>query len=1060
MIKISNLKMIILIMIAGISVLLINSFLSSRIYAQATISEIKQTFRTYPFSDPSPIPLMNNIYPYFKFEGYTAKGVDQDWTIVTLENPYIKVLIAPQIGGKVLGAFEKSTGLPFIYFNKVVKFREIAMRGPWTSGGIEFNFGDIGHAPTTSSPVDYLIQKNGDGSVSCFIGALDLPSRTEWRVEIKLDPDKSYFETNSYWFNPTLYNTSLYNWSNAAAAVGEDLKYYFPGSNYIGHDGVSSPWPLLESGRDISYYRNNDYGEYHSYHVLGEYTDFFAGMWEKSNFGFGHWSLYSDKPGKKIWIWALSQQGQIWESLLTDPSLGNIQYTEIQSGLLFNQAGSNSSITPFKHASLAPYTDQRFSEIWFPVKGTGGVVDANQNGSLNVTIQKKTLKFAICANRPINDDLTVSSGGIKIYNKNILLKPTDVFVDSLTLRNTNGIEVVLGNNLLSYRKDEKKQLARPLLANKDFDWNSVEGICTDAAEKARQRDYSGALERYLKCLEKSPNNTQALIGAAEMYSHRMEYSKALQYVQGALANDTYDPDANFLYGVINRKLDNLYYAKDGFSIAARFLEYRSGAYTQLAEISLMKKEHMQAEMFARRALDYNKFNLDAYKILAVVYRKEESESGTAYVLDTLLRLDPLNHFAMFEKYLNDKKSESLDRFKSLIRNELPSETYLELASYYLKLKLYSDALLVLKNSPPHPIADLWIAYLYAKDSRSKESREYLERTIQSSAQLVFPFREETAEALEWAEGMRTNWKIKYYLGLVKWNRGEIDDAKKYFKECGMLPDYAPFYLTRIILNQYTDSLQTVEDFKKALQIDPKEWRTYHLLAKHYNNKALYKEALEISSRALKHFPDSYIIEFDLATSLLYNEQYEKCISILERINILPFEGAGYGHDVYRSALILWALKEYGEGRYSDVLRLTERATLWPENLGAGKPYDVDIRIEEYILAMCYKKLGKDGDVKKRLENILVYTRNHTRTYGSKLLLAALVMKEYGGDGEKILKEWLDAVPGSRAAQWSSAIFMKDGKAASSIIGHPLKQWNPLPEDAEFKLVYEVINTIK
>ena len=68
-----------------------------------------------------------------------------------LENPYIRVFVAPDMGGKILGAFEKKHGKDFIYFNRVVKFREIAMRGPWTSGGIEFNFGAIGHAPTTAT---------------------------------------------------------------------------------------------------------------------------------------------------------------------------------------------------------------------------------------------------------------------------------------------------------------------------------------------------------------------------------------------------------------------------------------------------------------------------------------------------------------------------------------------------------------------------------------------------------------------------------------------------------------------------------------------------------------------------------------------------------------------------------------------------------------------------------------------------------------------------------------------------------------------------------------------
>ena len=115
------------------------------------------------------------------------------------------------------GAFEKRVGRAFIYFNRVVKFREIAMRGPWTSGGIEFNFGDIGHAPTTATPVDYVTRQNPDGSVSCIVGALDLASRTEWRVEIRLPADRALFETRSFWYNPTVLPTSLYHWMNAAA---------------------------------------------------------------------------------------------------------------------------------------------------------------------------------------------------------------------------------------------------------------------------------------------------------------------------------------------------------------------------------------------------------------------------------------------------------------------------------------------------------------------------------------------------------------------------------------------------------------------------------------------------------------------------------------------------------------------------------------------------------------------------------------------------------------------------------------------------------------------------
>ena len=166
---------------------------------QATVGEAEQSFRTYPYSDPDPVGQPGAIYPYFRFQGYTASPVTRSWKVVTLENQYIRVLVAPQMGGKILGAYEKGSGLPFLYFNNVIKFREIAMRGPWTSGGVEFNFGDLGHAPTTASPVDYLTRSNPDGSVSCIVGTMDLASRTEWRVEIRLPADRAYVASTSMW---------------------------------------------------------------------------------------------------------------------------------------------------------------------------------------------------------------------------------------------------------------------------------------------------------------------------------------------------------------------------------------------------------------------------------------------------------------------------------------------------------------------------------------------------------------------------------------------------------------------------------------------------------------------------------------------------------------------------------------------------------------------------------------------------------------------------------------------------------------------------------------------
>ncbi|MCK7476828.1 MAG: DUF5107 domain-containing protein [Candidatus Moduliflexus flocculans] len=153
-----------------------------------------------------------------------------------------------------LGAADKATGREFLYWNKVLKFRQIALRGPWTSGGIEFNFGVVGHAPSTATPVDYILRRNPDGSASCVVGTMDLPSRTRWSVTVTLPKDSAAFETNALWVNPTPFSQSYYAWSCAAVKTAEDLRYIFPGQWSIGHDYSVplEPWPVDRSGRDLS----------------------------------------------------------------------------------------------------------------------------------------------------------------------------------------------------------------------------------------------------------------------------------------------------------------------------------------------------------------------------------------------------------------------------------------------------------------------------------------------------------------------------------------------------------------------------------------------------------------------------------------------------------------------------------------------------------------------------------------------------------------------------------------------------------------------------------------
>jgi len=438
---------------------------------KATVSEEQITMKTYPFSDPDPVPSPGRIYPYFYFNGYTNTPVTKQWKMVVLENKYIKVYVCPDIGGKIWGSIEKSTGNEFLYLNSVVKFRDVAMRGAWTSGGLEYNFGDIGHIPTCSTPVDYKTRENADGSVSCSVGAIDLPSGTRWNIEIIVRPDEAYFETRTTWYNNTSVPVTYYHWMNAAAKSSGNLEFIYPGNNYIGHGDESAEWPVID-GRDLSFYENNNFGSYKSYHVINSYSDYFGGYWHDDDFGFGHWSSYDDKPGKKLWIWGLSRQGMIWESLLTD---NDGQYIEFQAGKLFNQAAESSSLTPFKHREFAPHDADEMKEIWFPLKGTEGMVAASGFGVLNLERDNANTRIILGALKPIDDDLRIIVDGELLKSERIILSPLELHETVIDIAAESNFEIILGDHKLVYRSGGTI-VDRPVEPYPGFDRGSAYGI--------------------------------------------------------------------------------------------------------------------------------------------------------------------------------------------------------------------------------------------------------------------------------------------------------------------------------------------------------------------------------------------------------------------------------------------------------------------------------------------------------------------------------------------------------------------------------------------------------
>lgn len=958
---------------------------------QASIKEELKSLKTYPFYAPNPIPILSKnakIYPYHTFDGYSSDATQKEWKVVTLENEFIKVFVLPEIGGKVWGAIDKVNGEEFIYRNEVIKFRNISMRGPWTSGGIEFNFGIIGHHPSTATPVDYTINSHEDGSVSCTVGNIDLPSHTQWRVTIRLPKDKSYFETNVNWYNPSPLHQSYYNWMTAAAFAQDDLVFHTPGGQYLEHSGEAKPWPVDHKNRNINEYRENNFEGSKSYHVVGEYNDFFGGYFENEHYGFGHWSEYEEIPGQKLWIWALSRSGGIWEDLLTDT---DGQYIEFQAGREFLQYSPGEHNNPMTQAVFAPLSQDTWRELWFPVRDIDGLTDVSEKGVMHISYGDGKLKLGVNVFEKATGTILIKADGQLVVKQELSLEVPQTFEQEYPLPDHSDFQIEINELDLVYNSNsDEKKIKRPFESNELLDLESHEKNYYLGWEAYKFREYEKAEQYLKKCLRENPLHQEARSALAEVYYRNHEIDKSLAQTDTLLRINTRHGHGNYVAGLSYRSKKDFINALESLGWAARSIEFRSAAYTQMAELYLSNKQYTQAIKYADKALVFNAQNISAWTVRALSNRIVGHIDHAKEDLKNILLVDPLNHFARFESYLADPTAKNLELTMASHRSELAYQTILELAITYATLGRPKDAFSLLNNfEEDHPIVLLWKAHL------DKENADtYLQRLDELSPEFVFPYRVETLEVLNALSQVDSSWKVHYYKALNLWAVNQTEKAIDIFKDLGENPDNAYFYSGRKEIMEGLDEYEPLVDLNKALELD-KSALNYHNLSLHAYQTKRYDLAKTTAEEGMQKFPDDYMIGIDAAKAMLHTNDYTKARSILENINLLPYEGAFEGRTIYELLHTASAIKNFDLENFKGAIHDLKKAIEWPENLGVGKPFEPNELLQNYLFAKIYEKMDNNNIFKKHEQLVIDYFNQEKDFDDPKIALVLDVIKSSG-----------------------------------------------------------------
>jgi tetratricopeptide (TPR) repeat protein len=130
-----------------------------------------------------------------------------DWEAVLLDNGLLRIMLLPQLGGRVHLAVEKPSDFHLLYYcsNQITGTdREqspvLGLCGPWVGGSTGFNPPDR-HRLVCSIPLDHRLQENSDGSMTAWISELDRVRQIRSLAGFTLRPNRALLEISVRLYN-------------------------------------------------------------------------------------------------------------------------------------------------------------------------------------------------------------------------------------------------------------------------------------------------------------------------------------------------------------------------------------------------------------------------------------------------------------------------------------------------------------------------------------------------------------------------------------------------------------------------------------------------------------------------------------------------------------------------------------------------------------------------------------------------------------------------------------------------------------------------------------------
>jgi tetratricopeptide (TPR) repeat protein len=911
------------------------------------------------------------VYPHPVVDRIYDEKVDQEYTAVYLENRYLKIMVLPEIGGRVQMALDKTNGYHFVYYNRVIKPALVGLAGPWISGGIEFNWPQH-HRPSTFDLLDWCIVDNPDGSQTVWCGEIERMFRTKGMHGLTLYPDRAYLEVRVQLYNRTSEPQTFLWWANPAVHVHEDYQSVFPPDVHAVMDHGKrdvSEFPIATGvyykvnyfpGTDISRYTNipvpTSFMAYHSdFDFIGDYDN-------RAQAGMLHVADHHVVPGKKQWTWGCGEFGKAWDRRLTDE---DGPYIELMCGAYTDNQPDFSWIQPGEEKS--------FTQIFMPYKLIGPPKNATKDAVINLDVQEGTARLGVYLTQPRVVEVRLGLRDEVIYSKIAELSPETALVESVTV--PVGIrpqELTLSvaendRHLISYipLPDDKPDIparAKPAPPPQEITSNEELFLHGLHLEQYRHATYMPE-SYYQEALRRDPYDSRCNNALGLLLYRRGKFANAEAYFRKAIRRLTmrnpnpYDGEMYYNLGLSLNMQGRQEEAYAAFYKAVWNVAWQAAGYFQLARLASLAGHYSDALELLERVLSCSHHHRQARHLKVALLRRDGAKELALQAAHHSLEHDPLDYAALWELHLLNGETD----FWDITRGD--ASTCIEIALDYTHAGLCNEAIDLLVHVPgADPMVAYTLGWVYLQTGNQTQAARAFEQASARSPDYCFPNRLEDVLILGSAMAVNPeDPRVPYYLGNFWYSHRRYDEAIECWEKARELdPGFSTVHrnLGLAYFNKRSDPLKALYSLETAIRLDPADARLLFELDQ------LHKK-MNRSPKArlahLQHHPDLVKQRDDLMLEwiTLHNllGQPERAYQLLMARNFHPWEGGeGKVTGQYVTSLVEIARRLILAGEYNQAIERLKAAKHYPHNLGEGKLYGTQENNIHYYLGRAYEGL--------------------------------------------------------------------------------------------------------